>query len=77
MEEEFLDVDTIIRETITENEISKALKIWGKAKIWKIERLYYPYWIVYYSGEKPRVEVFDGVYGQKDEYTKNMIRHRI
>ncbi len=77
VEEEFLDVDTIIRETITENEISKALKIWGKAKIWKIERLYYPYWIVYYSGEKPRVEVFDGVYGQKDEYTKNMIRHRI
>ena len=77
VEEEFLDVDTIIRETITEKDISRALKIWGKAKIWKIEKLYYPYWIVYYGGEKPRVEVFDGVYGQKDDYIKSMIRHRI
>ncbi len=77
VEEEFLDLDTIIHETITEKEIAKALKIWGKAKIWKIEKLYYPYWIVYYTGEKSRVEVFDGIYGQKDDYAKNMIRHRI
>jgi hypothetical protein len=77
LEEEFLDLDTIIRETITDKEIAKALRVWGKAKIWEIEKLYYPYWLVYYTGTGSRVELFDGLYGHKDEYAKKMIRHRI
>ncbi|MEA1993092.1 MAG: hypothetical protein U9N35_01665, partial [Euryarchaeota archaeon] len=77
MEEEFLDVDTIIRETITKKEVKKVLRAWGRTKIWDIDKLYYPYWIVYYEGKKPRVEVFDGVFGQKDGYAKKMMRHRI
>ncbi len=75
--EKFLDLDATLPQAITEKELSRILKIWGRTKIWKTKRLYYPYWIAYYKGKESRIEIFDGLFGQKDEYAKRMIRHRI
>ena len=75
---ELVDKESLIDFVITESNAKKVIEFFEHIQIWDAEKVYYPYWVAVYEGEKSkRIEVFDGVTGRADDDTKEMLRYRI
>jgi len=78
IKEELIETDALINFIIPESQARKSIEIFSGTKIWCVERIYYPYWVVVYdNGERKRVEIFDALSGSIDNDAKSMLRFRL
>ena len=76
--EEFVESESLIECVVSEKQARNAVELFNDTQIWKVEKTYYPYWVVIYdNGERKRALLFDAVTGAVDNYACGMLRFRI
>ncbi len=76
--EEFVESESLIECVVSERQARNAVELFNDTQIWKVEKIYYPYWVVIYdNGERKRALLFDAVTGAVDNYACGMLRFRI
>jgi hypothetical protein len=76
--EEYVESESLIECVVSEKQARRAVELFNDTQIWKVEKTYYPYWVVIYdNGERKRAVLFDAVSGTVDSYACRMLRFRI